>query len=142
MGNFNFKIANIINKLKISIRNHNAIVNYKNNEIISGFFECLWREGLIFGILKEKDDSTTIIINYNDNGISPIKKIKNEYKNPFLKSYSLKYMLHSNFLKKVLITKGSESSVLILLTTKGILTHKEAVREGIGGICLMSIIYS
>ncbi len=141
MGSLNLKLSKVINKLRMSIRNRVLFVEYKEEEIIPGLFECLQRERAIFGFICN-GGKVKVFLRYDEDGVSPIKSLQVEYKRPFVKSLKSKYIKSKNFYKKSLLKNGVKTSSFILTTSKGILTHEEALFKNVGGTVLLFIKYS
>ena len=134
----NLKLTRIISFLKISIHNRNILVKYKKNQLLVSVLECFLKEGFISGFF-EKDGYIYIILKYNSTGEPVIKNLKIFYKRPFEIFISHKEMKSKKFYKEYLIKEGDKSAIFILSTNKGILTHKEALKNKVGGKLLFVI---
>jgi len=132
----NTELSKLINFIKISIQNRNFIIEYKKSQLLLDISKCLLRLQLINGFF-EKNNKLYIIFKYNTLGENLIKDIKMEYKRPFEKIFKLKYLQSKTFNKKYILKEGSKNSFFLLTTTKGILTHQEAIKNKVGGKVLL-----
>ena len=134
----NLKLTRIVSFLKISIHNRNILVKYKKNQLLVSLLECLLKEGFISGFF-EKDGYIYIILKYNSMGEPVIKNFKIIYKRPFEFHLSCKDLKSKFFYKNYLVKEGEKSSLFILSTNKGIMTHIEAVKQNLGGKLLLVV---
>jgi ribosomal protein S8 len=134
----NSRLTKIVSFFKISIQNKNILVKYKKNQLLLSLLECFLKEGIISGFF-EKDGYLYIILKYNSFGESIMKNLKIVYKRPFEVHLSYKELKGKKFLKNYLIPEGEKSSIFILSTNKGIMTHKDAIKNQIGGKLLLVI---
>lgn len=134
----NLKLTRIISFLKISIHNRNILVKYRKNQLLVSILECFLKEGFISGFF-EKDNYIYIILKYNSMGEPVMKNFKIFYKRPFEVFISYKEMKSKKFYKDYLIKEGDKSSIFILSTDKGIVTHKDALKNKVGGKLLFAI---
>jgi ribosomal protein S8 len=134
----NLKLTRIVSFLKISIHNRNILVKYKKNQLLVSLLECLLKEGFISGFF-EKDGYIYIILKYNSMGEPVIKNFKIIYKRPFEVHLSCKDLKSKFFYKNYLVKEGEKSSLFILSTNKGIMTHIEAVKQNLGGKLLLVV---
>ncbi|MAE59617.1 MAG: 30S ribosomal protein S8 [Halobacteriovorax sp.] len=134
----NFKLTKIVSFFKISIQNRNILVKYKKNQLLVSLLECFLKEGFISGFF-EKDGYIYIILKYNSMGEPVIKNFKIFYKRPFEVHLSYKDLKGKNFYRNYLVKEGEKSSIFILSTSKGIMTHKDALKHSIGGKLLFTV---
>lgn len=134
----NLKLTRIVSFLKISIHNRNILVKYKKNQLLVSLLECLLKEGFISGFF-EKDGYIYIILKYNSMGEPVIKNFKIIYKRPFEVHLSCNDLKGKVFYKNYLVKEGEKSSLFILSTNKGIMTHIEAIKQNLGGKLLLVV---
>jgi len=134
----NFKLTKIVSFFKISIHNRNILVKYKKNQLLVSLLECFLREGFISGFF-EKDGYIYIILKYSSMGEPVMKNFKIFYKRPFEIHLSCKDLEGQKFYRNFVVAEGDKSAVFILSTSKGIMTHKDAIKHGIGGKLLFSV---
>jgi len=134
----NLKLTRIISFFKISIQNRNILVKYRKSELLVSILECFLKEGFISGYF-EKDGYMYIILKYSSTGESVMKNFKIFYKRPFEITISYKELKSNNFYKNYLMKTGEKSSLCILSTDKGILTHKDALINHVGGKLLFVV---
>ncbi len=122
-------IINFLNIIKIGYNTRKKQVKIKKNNISLNLLIFFYKKGLI-DIWKENDNYININLRYLNN--KPIfKKIKNVSTNGY-KIYLKKYQN---------IKYYKDNIEIILNTSKGILTAKEAEQFGIGGEILFIIYY-
>jgi ribosomal protein S8 len=120
--------ANIINLVKLNLIYKKRIVRTKLNKYEYNLLKALIKINLI-KFIKKNEFSYDIFINYLGN--RPLfNNIKNVYKSSqliFISNKKLKYITNKHKI------------VLILNTSKGILTNYEAIEMGIGGVIILKL---
>lgn len=134
----NLRLSRIISFFKISIQNKNILVKYKKNQLLVSLLECFLKEGIISGFF-EKDGFLYVILKYNSFGESVVKNFNIIYKRPFEVHLSYKDLKGPKFKKDYLIPNGEKSSIFILSTNKGIMSHLDAITQKVGGKLLLVI---
>lgn len=134
----NLKLTRIISFFKISIQNRNILVKYKKSALLESILECFLKEGFISGYF-EKNGCIYIILKYSSTGEPVMKSFKMFYKRPFEILISYKELNSDSFYKNYLMKTGEKSSLCILSTDKGILTHKDALKNRVGGKLLFVV---
>jgi ribosomal protein S8 len=121
----------LLNHLKLAFANKNFffIIDFKVK--LLPLLKLFYKLNIIRRFTIEKTLTCRIFPNYTKFS-KPITSIKNYYrlKNPII--------IKKNSLN--LLSKSLGNSVLVLETSKGLLTHKEALLNGLGGV-LLFIIY-
>ena len=120
--------SNIINIIKLNQIYKKKKFNKRLNKYEYNLIKTLIKINLIKFIIKKKN-SYDIFINYLNNNML-FNNIKNTYKTSNLVFISVKKLIYITNKYKV---------VLILNTSKGILTNYEAIEKGVGGIIIIKL---
>ena len=115
-------LAKIINKLRNGYLVYHFGVSFSDVGFCTKILDILWKENLIRGYTKTIDGTINVFLRYHEG--SPICTRLVVLSRPRDRLY-----LSALDLSRV----SNEFDILILSTTKGILTAKEAMRKGEGG---------
>jgi len=128
-------LAYTISNIKVALLSRQTKTRVPKSKLIVGFLECLLRGHYIAAYEYSKDNKYEIIVhlrfNRNKSVISSIKLISTRR----LRIYcSLKDIINQRIKDKELTGKN-----LILTTSKGVLSKKEAFKNQVGGLVLCTI---
>ena len=134
MINKNFFLAEFMSKILVGQINKKLIISQKCSSIqnVKKSLDFLVRNGYIYGYNFEINNSLFLVFLKYDNSFVPIIKNLLLYSKPGKKVYISIYKLKALvFLNK--------TSLFLLSTTKGLLTHNEAILYKIGGKLLVKL---
>lgn len=124
---YNFSISYLINLININKMHKNLYFEIIYTKKIYNFLNFLKKHNVIYKYILIKNDNKTkikIYLYYYKN-----KTIFNNFKLISKPSHKINTSLHS----LRLLDKKSGSSVFIISTSKGFITHKEALKNQISG---------
>ena len=121
-------LAKLINKLRNSYMVYHFGVSFKDISFCTKILDILWRENLIRGYTRTNKGIITVFLRYHDG--SPICTRLTVLSRPRDRLY-----LSLLDLSRILDDFG----ILIVSTSKGIMTAEEALRKGEGGEILAYI---
>lgn len=119
----NNSLANCITLIRNGLHNKKHFVLIQRSMILYSFLDFLIKQGFILSYSFYNDNYLKVYLRYNQYGKLILRDIR------LLSTKSRRFYIHYHFLKKV------KSSVLIFIvsTTKGYLTHQQALQQKIGG---------
>lgn len=119
----NNSLANCITLIRNGLHNKKHFVLIQRSMILYSFLDFLIKQGFILSYSFYNDNYLKVYLRYNQYGKLILRDIR------LLSTKSRRFYIHHHFLKKV------KSSVLIFIvsTTKGYLTHQQALQQKIGG---------
>nr|QWK44195.1 ribosomal protein S8 [Akkesiphycus lubricus] len=115
-------LAKIINRLRNGYMVYHLGVSFKEVRFCTKVLDLLWSENLIRGYTKTKEGIITVLLRYHEG--SPICTRLVVLSRP-------RDRLYLSLLDLSRVSDGF--GVLILSTTKGVMTAEEAIRKGEGG---------
>nr|QWK44900.1 ribosomal protein S8 [Pseudochorda nagaii] len=115
-------LAKIINRLRNGYMVYHLGVSFKEVRFCTKVLDLLWKENLIRGYAKTKEGLLTVFLRYHEG--SPICTRLVVLSRPRDRLY-----LSLLDLSRV----SDDFGILILSTTKGVMSANEAVRKGVGG---------
>nr|YP_009114983.1 ribosomal protein S8 [Saccharina latissima]AIZ58348.1 ribosomal protein S8 [Saccharina latissima]ALG63431.1 ribosomal protein S8 [Saccharina sp. ye-C] len=115
-------LAKIINKLRNGYMVYHFGVSFKEVRFCTKVLDILWKENLIKGYTKTNEGIITVFLRYHDG--SPICTRLVIISRP-------RDRIYLSLLD--LARLSNDFGVLILSTTKGIMTHEQCIRKGEGG---------
>lgn len=122
---------NLLVQMKISLKKKYLIVLQKKTKIVIDILNALWDEKIIYGYFFYKKDFIKIYLKFNKFGksmIQAINLISTSGRRLFMSVYNIKKL-----------TKLKKSTFFFFSTSKGILSHKKAIEQNVGGEILFSI---
>lgn len=127
------KISNLVSQLQNGQRSNLFEIEVENNSFILSVLNCLFEEGYIRGYQYDFNNmkKVKVLLKYDTKGFPVIKYIKILSKSSHVKYLNVKLLSQIN-------DKYFPGDV-ILTTSKGILTHKKALQQNVGGQMLIKI---
>nr|YP_011008387.1 ribosomal protein S8 [Syringoderma abyssicola]WBP70358.1 ribosomal protein S8 [Syringoderma abyssicola] len=119
-------LSNLISRLRNGQMVYHVNVPFEEARFCNKILDILWDKGLIRGYTKGDNGAIKISLLYEDG--SPLIKRMTVLSRPSCRLY-----LSCLDLSRLLLFEG----VLIMSTTKGIMTAEEAIRKGQGGEILV-----
>lgn len=115
-------------RLKNAARARQKETVVSNTKFVVGLMEALKRAGIVRDVTKSEDGRTLNV------------SISYKHKEPVLLDLKLVSTPGLHIYKSTEeLSKRKASTTLVLTTSKGILTHKEALKAGIGGEVIVEI---
>lgn len=134
MVNFNILINNF-NQIQKGFLNKKIYVSLKSTKFLIKILDCIQNEGYILGYSYDKYNKNKIkvYLKYDDN-FNPILTKFIPISKPSRKMY-ITYKILVKYSKYF-----ANDFILILSTNKGIITHQQALKLGIGGKVICKLI--
>lgn len=128
----NYMLADLIAKIKNGQQAYLTVVEHRNSKLCKEFLEVLLREGFIQNFYFEDEDQGKIIIE--------LKYVKNQPAIFNIECYSRPGKRVYASLKSLWEIKNKNFGVVVLSTSKGVLTHREARKLNTSGeiLCVVS----
>ncbi len=116
-------LANCITLIRNGLKNKKHFVLIQKSIILYSFLNFLIKQGFILSFMEYNTNYLKVYLRYDQYGKLILRDIK------LLSTKSRRLYVHYNFLKYI----KSSVCVFILSTTKGYLTHQQAINQKVGG---------
>jgi ribosomal protein S8 len=125
------QLQNFLSNLNLCIKSNKTFFSCKKTEFILRIIKLLIKHNYFVGLKVLLLDKTRILV---------FLKLNSEYNRTFITSCRLVSTPNRPVYVKFNRWSSSQVSLLILSTSRGIMTHKEALAAQLGGLILFKII--
>ena len=128
-------LANMFVSINRGILKNQFKIHCKKSKYLLNILSIFFKEGLINGyrISKDNNNNVEILLKYIY-GQTIIKKIKKISTNG-----KLVYIKKNKLINKLLYENKNLDGIIILSTSKGLMSHKEAILKNLGGFIICKI---